>query len=292
MHLESFPGFRMTHFQDSDVDTPSWFYCGRRMRSQGGVQVQLGQPPESSLTEEKKGEVSEVERKPALSRKTSHAFSGQVVAAAYRLRRVLYHLSAVRGPGFLQHRAAGGGETPTGHWSPEAGVSEPELRQRGVARTVSLQSADGQQARRLRAQKCVAVFKLGLGILHVLRQHSGHNCRWVKFKRKFYFISFFMLATFLRMTQEKDEKKQLLQIPSQSNVNTVIRVHKWCRQSHTGPFLLAWDELILRLYFATCRSCYRRAAAAELLPSVGSHRFKERHLRTSPAGIRVVNALC
>lgn len=99
------------------------------------------------------------------------------MAAADGLHPLLYHLPAVRGAGFLQHRAAGGGQAAPGHGGPEAGVPEPELRQRRVPRTLSGQSADGQQVRRVRPQELHCYFELGPGILHVLRQHSGHHSR-------------------------------------------------------------------------------------------------------------------
>lgn len=186
--------------QDSEqeLNTPSSSLCGRRTPSQGGVQVQLGQPPKKVPTqrrreeEKEKKEVAETEREAPASCstdvnpgvKTRHAFRRQVVAAAHRLHSVLCHLPAVRSSGFLQHRAAGGGQAAPWNGNAEAGVPEPELRQRRVPRTLSGQSADGQQVRRLRPQELLRDFKLGPGILHVLRQHSGHHRRWVQAERQ------------------------------------------------------------------------------------------------------------
>lgn len=109
--------------------------------------------------------------------KTRNAFSRQVVVAVNRLYTLLYHLPAIRSPGFLQHRAAGGGKAAPRPGSLEAGVSEPELRQRRVPRAAPAQSVDGQQVWRVRRQKHLLSFELGPRIFHVLRQHSGHHNR-------------------------------------------------------------------------------------------------------------------
>lgn len=74
------------------------------------------------------------------------------MAAAHGLRGVLCHLSAVRSSGFLHHRAAGGGEAAAGAGGVEAGVSEPELRQRRVPGALAAQSFSSQQVRRVGVQ--------------------------------------------------------------------------------------------------------------------------------------------
>lgn len=106
-----------------------------------------------------------------------HAFFREVMAAADGLRDVLCHLSAVRSSGFLHHRAADGGEVAPGAGSVEAGVSERELRQPRVPRAPAGQSFSSQQVRHLAPEEQLFSFQLGPGILHVLRQHSGHHGR-------------------------------------------------------------------------------------------------------------------
>lgn len=99
------------------------------------------------------------------------------MAAAHGLRGVLCHLSAVRSSDFLHHRAAGGGKAAARTGGVEAGVSEPELRQRRVPGALAAQSFSSQQVRRVGAQEQLFSFQLGPDILHVLRQHSGHHGR-------------------------------------------------------------------------------------------------------------------
>lgn len=81
-----------------------------------------------------------------------YEFCGPVVAAPHGLCRLLCHLPVVRSAGFLQHRAADGGQAATRHGGPEAGVPQPQLHQRRVLRTLSGQGAGGQQVWRVGVQ--------------------------------------------------------------------------------------------------------------------------------------------
>ena len=99
------------------------------------------------------------------------------MAASHGLRGVLCHLSAGRGSGFLRHRAADGGKAAAGTGGAEAGVPEPELRQRRVPGAPAAQGFGSQQVRRVGAQEQLCSLQLGPDILHVLRQHSGHHGR-------------------------------------------------------------------------------------------------------------------
>lgn len=173
---------------------------------QGGLQVQLGQPSKFP-TQRKKREKSRrggKHRRPAAPLEFpcswNDAFSRQVLAPAVRLRALLYHIPALRSSGVLQHRAARGGNAATRNGNPERGVSEPELRQRRVPRPLSAQSAEGQKVRRLRPQELIRTVQLGPGIIHVLRQHFSHHCRWVQTR---FGPGNCHLVALLRMTQRQ-----------------------------------------------------------------------------------------